>query len=159
MLRRSERRSGGTVGKNDDSDEAWQAEMHLRQDVPLPDGVALPEGTHLHVRRRDARKYGKSDYDGGAVVVMVDVPTDVSHKFKIKSLVTPAHKYDVDRSICSISSAVLANLQPTDTGQPQTDTTPPTAIAASRATAAARPATISTALPNWTVVKRRDMWV
>ena len=134
--RRSERGSGGAVVRNDDSNEAWEAEMRLRQDMPLPDGVALPAGTQLYVRRRDARKYGKTDYDGGAVVVMVDVPTDVSQKFKIKSLVTPAHKYNVDRSFCSISSAVLANLKPTDTGQPQTDTTPPMPTAAAAAAAA-----------------------
>ena len=35
------------MGKDDDSDEAWAAEMRLRGDVPLPEGIALPVGTLL----------------------------------------------------------------------------------------------------------------
>ena len=46
------------MGKDDDSDEAWEAEMRLRGDVALPEGIALPAGTLLHVRHRDAGKYG-----------------------------------------------------------------------------------------------------
>jgi hypothetical protein len=103
MSRRSSRGSVGTAGPDDNGDAAWAAEMHERQHVPLPDGIALPAGTQLFVSRRDARKYSEADREGGPVTVMQNVAADVSHKFRIKSIMTPAHKYDVDRSFCSIS--------------------------------------------------------
>ena len=42
------------MGNDNDSDETWAAEMRLRGDVPLPEGVALPVGTLLHVHHHDA---------------------------------------------------------------------------------------------------------
>ena len=50
------------MGKDNDSDEAWATEMRLRGDVPLPEGVALPVGTLLHVRRRDAGRHSTREH-------------------------------------------------------------------------------------------------
>eukprot|EP01046_Picozoa_sp_COSAG06_P088843 COSAG06_NODE_35247_length_462_cov_1.044077_1_plen_115_part_10 len=81
MSQRSSRGSVGTAGPDDNGDAAWAAEMHERQHVPLPDGIALPAGTQLFVSRRDARKYSEADREGGPVTVMQNVAADVSHKF------------------------------------------------------------------------------
>ena len=114
MSRRSSRGSASVAGTDDNGDVAWVVEMQERQHVPLPEGIALPAGTQLFVSRRDARKYSEADREGGPVTVMQDVAADVSHKFRIKSILTPAHKYDVDRSFCSISrdSVLMVDVAP-----------------------------------------------
>ena len=53
QLRRSARGSGGTVGRNDDSDEAWEAEMRLRQDVLGPPSDASQNGNYADSRCSD----------------------------------------------------------------------------------------------------------
>ena len=84
--------------------EAWAAEMRLRGDVPLPEGIALPVGTLLHVRRRDAGRHSSREHrTGGPVKVIEVVAADVSQRFKIQSTVVSSAKYLVDRSFCSIS--------------------------------------------------------